>query len=449
MGSASTGQKRSIIQKLMHSLFSGPAGSIFRGMATIVFGSLIGRVIGIVVLPFLTRMYGPEGFGILAIFISIVTFLAPLVTLRYVQAIPLPKTDAMAMNVLALTTLITLGMSIVMTLCLWLGGDFVFDRLDMEAIAPWWWMIAIGVVGSVTYDIMTLWATRKRDYKIISKTSVLQAVFGALTKVAFALVSPSPVGLMAGQVVNQSGGMIALARRFYGDLTSNFSKITRKRMLVIARVYDGFPKYRLPSQFVLIFSQQAPILFVASFYGVTVAGQLAIAKMLVSFPVNLLSGSMTKAAYGEIAAISKDNPQQIKHILTTVVTKLFFISAFASLMMFFLAPIVLPLFLGSEWKDAGIFASYLALYVVATVIAIPMTAFIDVLKQQGEFLIWNLTRAALIASLIGCTAYLELDPFMFILAYGITMLVFQTGVIARTNSIVDREVAKRKLPANM
>ena len=70
--SASVSQRHPIIQKLSNRLFAGPAGAIFRGMATIAFGSLIGRLIGIIVLPVLTRLYGPENFGVLAIFTAIV-----------------------------------------------------------------------------------------------------------------------------------------------------------------------------------------------------------------------------------------------------------------------------------------------------------------------------------------------------------------------------------------
>lgn len=434
--------KPSAWQKLTEWLFSGPAGSIFRGMATIAVGNLLGRLVGILVLPVLTRLYAPENFGVLAVFTAVVAFLIPLATLRYAVAIPLPRTDAMAMNVLALAGTVGAVLVILLTLTLWLGAAPLFALLDMEQVTPYWWLIVLGVLGGALYELLSMWATRQRDYPLIARTQVLQAVSGAMTKLAFGLVAPSPTGLMAGQILNQSGGIVSLLRRFRADAKQHLAHISRKRMELVAAVYVGFPKFRLPSQFILTFSQQAPLLFVASFYGMAVAGQLAIAKTLITLPVNLLSGSLTKAAYGEVASIRRDDPQQIQQILKTLITKLFLLSASASVLVFYLAPPLVPAILGGQWQQAGHFAAYLAIYIVAAIIAVPMTAFVNVFGRQGEFLAWNLIRAALVGVVMLAAAWLKLSALTFVLLYSLTMLVFQSGVVLRTHRIVKQEVGE-------
>src|SRR5690606_14433724 len=141
------------------------------------------------------------------------------------------------------------------------------------------------------------------------------------------------------------------------------------------------------------------------------------------------SGALTKAAYGELASIGKDQPEKVKVILKSLISKLFFVSTSVAAAVFFLAPPVLPAFLGSEWKDAGAFASSLSVYLVATIIAVPMPAFVNIFARQSAFLIWNILRATFVSTLIGCSIYFSLSPFLFITMYGITMLVFQSGVI--------------------
>lgn len=441
--SAGAGPKISFLQKLVHKLFSGPAEAIFKGMATIAFGTLIAKFIGIVTIPLLTRLYGPESFGVLAVFNSILAFLMPLATLRYVVAVPLPKSDAMALNVFFLTVIITLFVTAAAALVLGFAGPFLFSALDMNAIGPYWWVVIIGLLGGVAYELLTMWATRKKDYRIIARTSVIQSVAGVSTKIGLGLLSIAPMGLIAGQVVSQSGGITSLVGRFYQDFKSNIHKVTLKRIFLVACAYRDFPAYRLPSQFILIFSQQVPIIFVASFYGASVAGQLAIAKMLVSLPVQFLSGALTKAAYGELASIGMNELERIKSILRSLVSRLFFLSSAAAALIFFLAPMIVPAFLGSEWKDAGLFASSLSVYLVATIIAVPMPAFVNVFDRQREFLIWNVLRALLVAALVGASAYFNVSALWFISLYGFTMLFFQAGVIVRTNIIVDSEVNKQ------
>ena len=90
--------------KLGKRLFGGASGGVFRGMLVLATGSGIGKIIGIAAIPILTRIYAPEDFGVLAVFTALVTIHAPLVTLRYVLALPLPRHDGVAFNLLVLST---------------------------------------------------------------------------------------------------------------------------------------------------------------------------------------------------------------------------------------------------------------------------------------------------------------------------------------------------------
>ncbi len=438
--SVDVGPHDSLVQKLAGRLFSGPAGAVFRGMATITSGNVVARLIGVAAIPFLTRLYDPASFGVLAIFNAIVVFLVPIVTLRYAVAVPLPKHDGMAMNVVTLAALVALGMSIATTFALWLGGPFVFAALNMSEITPYWWLIVIGVAGGASFELLSMWATRKRDYGSIAQTAVIQSVSGAATKLGLGLLGVAPAGLLAGQILNQSGGVVSLLRKFWTDLQTNLRRISFARMRLAAWAYRGFPTYRLASQFILIFAQQAPVVFVAAFYGVAVAGQLAVAQMLVSLPVNLLSAALSKAAYGELASIGKNKPKQVRAILRSVTSRLLIISSAAALLIFLLAPVVLPIALGGAWRQAGVFASWLSVYLVATIVAVPMAAFVNIFHRQGEFLIWNMLRALLVVGLIACAVTLDVSALFFIASYGFMMLFFQAGVIARTNAIVESEV---------
>jgi O-antigen/teichoic acid export membrane protein len=442
--SATLSGPRSLFRRLADKLLAGPAGATFKGMATIASGNMVARLIGVVATPLLTRIYSPESFGILAIFASIVAFLGPIMTLRYVVAVPLPKNDAMAMNVVALAVAISLVMSAVLTLMLWAAGPLIFPALNAEAIAPYWWLIVIALIGSAVFEVLSMWATRKRQYRLMAQATVVQSVGGAATKLVLGLLSMTTIGLILGQIVNQSGGISSFIKRFHADFRANISRVSRRRIWQAAGVYRGFPVYRLPSQFILIFAQQAPTVFVAALYGVAVAGQLAVAQMLVSLPVNLLSTALTKAAYGELAAIGKNKPEQVKEILKKITSTLFLVSAAVAAGVFVLAPTVLPIVLGAEWHDAGILASSLSVYLVAAIIAVPMSAFVNIFDRQGEFLIWNIVRAVLVGSLIAATAYLQISVFLFISLYGFLMLAFQAGVIARTNAIVASEVRKKQ-----
>ena len=49
-----------------------PAGSFGRGVAVLAGGTAFGQALAIIASPILTRLYGPEDFGVLAVYTSII-----------------------------------------------------------------------------------------------------------------------------------------------------------------------------------------------------------------------------------------------------------------------------------------------------------------------------------------------------------------------------------------
>ena len=69
-------------------------------------GTTIAQAIPIAISPILTRMYSPESFGVLAIFISVATVISVIANLRYQLAIVQPKKDEDAAAIVILSMII-------------------------------------------------------------------------------------------------------------------------------------------------------------------------------------------------------------------------------------------------------------------------------------------------------------------------------------------------------
>ncbi|MDD9206123.1 oligosaccharide flippase family protein, partial [Georgenia sp. 10Sc9-8] len=65
-------------------------------MAVIMTGAALAQVISLAFAPVLTRLYGPELFGVLGAFAAALAVMAPVATLGYQVAIVLPRDDAEA-----------------------------------------------------------------------------------------------------------------------------------------------------------------------------------------------------------------------------------------------------------------------------------------------------------------------------------------------------------------
>ena len=78
------------------------ASQLTKNISAMVSGNAIARVVGILALPVITRLYSPNDFGELAIFVSVLGILLPFVTLRFSVAVPLQSSDAQVANLFAL-----------------------------------------------------------------------------------------------------------------------------------------------------------------------------------------------------------------------------------------------------------------------------------------------------------------------------------------------------------
>jgi O-antigen/teichoic acid export membrane protein len=404
-----------MIEKLKRYFQGGEAASIFRGMATLTMGAGAARLIGIVSIPFLTRIYSPEDYGVLSVYVAMIAILAPCLTLRYIQALPLPRGDGMAMNLMAVSLLLITLSSILLTLLLWLAGPTVLSWISMEVLTPWWWLILLGVIGAALYETLSLWATRKKSYRIIARTQITQSLMGVGLKLALGILAFKPFGLLLGHFVSQSAGIGSFINRFGTDFRTLKRRVNRRRMWFITAHYIGFPIYRLPSQFLMSFSVQAPVIMATALYGVEITGQLGLAIMALTLPINIIGQAISKAFYAEIAAIGKSDLVKIKKIAYIVQIRLFSIGIPIFLILLLFSERVFGLVFGKDWVVAGSFAAALSPYVLLQLTSAPLIQVLNIFNSQRYFLAINIIRTIGLVAVFYTTRYFGLSAENFVL----------------------------------
>lgn len=365
---------------------------MFNGMLTLAKGAILARIIGIANIPILTRLYSPEEFGILALYVAITGVIAPILTLRYVQAIPLPKSDVLAINLFSVCLkLIILG-TLIASLIFWSFGREILASFNMQILTSWWPLIIIGSCGAALYELFSLWATRKKQYELLASTQITQSLLGNVTKVVLGLAEFKSSGLLVGQLFSQSGGVIKFIKRSWEDFSLLMPKVCWKKEKLVSEYYRHFPYYRLPSQFLMLVSIQAPVLIMSSLYGKDLTGQLSLAVMALSLPTGLIGAAVSKAYYAEIAALGKNHLQQVKKITIDVQKKLFLVGVPFALIVMVIAEPAFVIVFGENWATAGKFASILSPFILLQFTSAPLVQVINVVGSQFTYLIINAIR---------------------------------------------------------
>jgi O-antigen/teichoic acid export membrane protein len=438
------------IRRLGAWLGQGETGTVMRGMAMLAAGSGLGRLVGILVIPLLTRLYTPEDFGVLSVFVALVTIIAPLVTLRYVLALPLSRYDAVALNLLVLSAVLLLVLTGLVTLLLAAWAEPLLTLVSMQVLVPWWWLIPVAVLGTAAYEMLTMWATRRRAYKVMARTQVTQSLGGALVKLGLGVAGMQPLGLLLGQVVAQAGAIGQFLRSFAADFRAGWPRVSLRLMRQVAWRHRAFPAWRVPSQFLLMASMQAPVLFMATMFDAGTTGQFGLALMALTIPVTVIGQSAGNALYGEAANLIKTDRPRVLSIATSVQRRLLLLALPPALVLFFYGELIFALLFGEEWRMAGRFASVLAVAIMFQFTSAPLIQVMNLLRSQAAFLMLNLLRVLGLVAVFWSARALAFDPGQTVLSYAIFAALFYlslSGFVLRALRRDGQNVAAAKQAA--
>ncbi|RBA61201.1 hypothetical protein DQ403_05305 [Stutzerimonas zhaodongensis] len=402
-------------------LAGNASAKVFKGMATLAVGNGLARIVGLASIPLLTRIYSPEHFAVLSVFTALLLILAPMMTLRYELAVPLPSRDGTAMTLMVLSAIFVTVATVTVSVLLWLAGPALLTLVSMEALMPYRWMLGVALTSAGIYEVLLIWAVRRRAYPAIARTQLQQSVVGSIAKVALGLLGLKPVGLLAGQVLGAGAGTIRLMRLFDADVKRYWRHVTLLRAWRLMRHYRSFPIYRLPSQLLQIFSSQAPLLLTAALYDPRTTGQLGLAMMTLALPMNLLGHSTSKAYYAEIATIGRKRPTEIRTLTYSVIKRLLALALAPTLLLLLFGERIFALAFGTEWTMAGEMASLLAIYLLFQFMHAPASHLLSVFQGQRLLLALNIQRAVLTLACFASGYLLELPITSVLLVYAITL----------------------------
>lgn len=425
-------------------MFEGSAGQVFKGMVTMALGSGAAKAIALLVVPLLTRIYTPQDYGVLSVFTSLIFLLVPFLTFRYVMAIPLPRRDGLAMNLLALSCLLMVITTSLITLILALFGEVLLAPFSMQALVPWWWLLGLGLLGTAGYETATLWASRRRAYKPIARSQITQSIGGALAKLGLGLAGLTSVGLLVGQVVTQSAGTGSLVRRFYADLQENWRYVSWTRIRQAASLYRRFPTWRMPSQVLLAFSIQAPVLLTALIYDAGTTGQLGLAIMAISLPMALIGDNMSKAYYAEMSAIGRKHPDKIHQVTWSVIRTLTALSIAPVAVLALFGEPLFTLVFGEQWGAAGRYAAILSLFLLSQFATSPVVRVFSVMGRERVFLFINVQRVLFILLAFAPGWLLDWTIESTLWAYSILLTVHRVLTVVFVFRALNGEIRKQK-----
>ena len=394
-------------------------GSFGASVLTISTGIAIGQGLAIAASPIITRLYVPADFGVLEVYGSLLAIFVEAASWKYEGAILLPESDIMAANVFALCMVIVLIMTGFTGFLTWILGSKLLAFVKAQAMGPYIWLLPVGVLGAGTYQVLNFWGIRQKAFGTIAWTKISQNVGKVTAMIGLGSFGMGPAGLLVGTIAGQCSGSTRLAISAWRKDKHSFRLIEVRRGLEVLQRYKKFPFFTLGAQLLHTLGKRVPYLLLAANYGLYVVGWFALAQWIIGTPISLIGASVAQVYMGELTHLNRQSPEGIRGLFFNTLKMLSLIALAIVLLIFFVAPLLVPLVFGREWRETAVYMQVLSFMFAFELISYPLMGTVDFLNCQGLGLAREILRAILMIGAIPLAAALKQPAVVAVLYYGI------------------------------
>jgi len=419
-----------------------PAGRFGRNIVVVAGGTAVAQAVAVAASPILTRLYTPADYATLAVFAGVVSTLMAVASLRFDWTLPVPKAEADAAHLLALSLLLVAGWTGVLAIAtaaamVWTGvvpGPLV-------SIAPYLWLVPLSVAGGGVYQALSAWVIRFGDLRPIARTKITQSLAGTAVSLGGGMASAGPIGLLLGVLTSRASGVRVLGRHAWRAHRHLFQRVRFAGMMQMARRHGRLAASACGTSLLNTACQDWPAIVLAALYAPTEVGWFALSIRVVGMPLVLVSGPVGQAFWSEAAVLVHDNPRRLRQQFLRATRSLLGVSALVVLL-----GVTSPFFLGhvfgsAQWYGVGLFTRYLTpLY--ATRILISPISHLMVHARQHWQLWWDAARLTMSLGGLAAAHALGWTAGAAIVQYSLVNAVFYVGLYwMNLRCINDRIVA--------
>lgn len=351
-------------------------GSAARDVAILTVGTLIAQGVTIAVTPLLTRLYSPSDFGLLALFLAVVSIGATLVTLRYESSILVPKENAESANLVLLSLTLGFLLSVVLALLVGLLPMELQEKIGLGALGNWLSIAFLTAAATAAFGGMQYWMNRQKKYKLMAWLRIGQSTSVAGVALFLGLLHIDN-GLLIAQVF--ASACFCLVALWLGRSAALLWKTSQ--LQVTAFAHKNTPKYLLPTALLDVVTLQTPVVLIAAWFGADEAGQFSMAWRLLMLPAALVGGAIGQVFMQRFSSAIED-PALSRSIIKQSWILLFSLGLIPFVFFFMGSDFIFEMVLGDKWLGAGTIAMMLAPMAFAMFVSSPTSGAYVVLGLQ-------------------------------------------------------------------
>ena len=413
-----------MLQRLVDRL---PRGQFARRLATLSGGTFIGQATLVLVSPLLTRLFTPADFGLFAVFQALTGMFGVIMALRYEYAVPIVRDEHEALDLVVLSALATVLMSLLATAAVAVGGGALAEMTDSPGLVILLWLLppvllAIGL--GQPFDYLSI---RHATFRINGSGRIAQFGSQAAAQLGFGILSAGAVGLVLGYGL----GYILRLGVFLVLLTSETRRGLRavrwRDLWPLAKRHWRYPLYASPSTLLQGAGQLLPTILVAIIYGPILAGWFGLAQRIMVMPVRLLAQAASQVFLGAAAPLTTG---RLYELFVKTALRFLAVGFLGVLPVLLFGPALFGLVFGEAWTTAGRIAQILAPLQLVRFVVMPISQTLNIFGRQDVDFAASVLGGIVVAVSFGVGWGLTLDALTTLALYSAGMTFVQVILFA-------------------
>lgn len=357
----------------------------FHNIITLLSGNLGAQLVTFVIGLFLARIYTPEDFGILGVFLSLSNILIPISCLGYEAAIVVAKDLKEAFYVSILCLSISSIFSLLLLIPILLSKVWIINLFNAPAIYPWIFLLPISVILGGLFNVLNYFNTKLKQYKEISISNILKSLSCASVQFLGSFLKSGPCMLILGQAFMNLFGNIRLLKNFL----SNKQRLNFRSIINVGKRFKKFPEFYFWGVLSNNISLNVTNILINKLFSPSDVGFYSYAYKYIGFPISLIASSTGQIYFQELSE-AKITGGSVDKIFKETLIKLLLIGIPIFTIIFFLVKPGFIFLFGDRWAMAGEMGRILTPLFLIRFVTSPLSMTLLVFEKQNILLIWQI-----------------------------------------------------------
>ena len=387
-------------------------------------GTVMGQIIAILTLPFITRLYGAEVIGIWTVVTAFSNIVMQYTDLGLSNSMMMCDDDKILRRysiVTKLSLLLSIASGLVITLY------YIIIQSEIS------YALTIGIFTILyTYELRQIvncctLLTREKQYNVLMKNATIR--FGSIAVVSIGLgylgkytgwTVCLSYGYFIGNIVGQELTLFHLRRHL--PKTERHIKLEEYKKTI--KENKDYVRYQMPASIMIILRTELPNLLISSLFGNTILGYFSISQKLLTIPATFLGQPLGTVFYQKAAEMRRKG-LEIGDFVKRNVNRGMLIALVPMTLFAAYGDVAINIFFGMEYSVGSIICRIIVYRTLFNFISMSTRGLDIVLNKQQYALYCCCAQTVFAAVSVICGFYMFHDIFITSLLIVVTFIIVQ------------------------